>query len=224
MDFTIDGTVAQSARLVLAEGETMWASKGSIVAYATGLKWDVKVPGRVAGAVKRLLAGEGVALAYIQATATDQFVILGANAVGHLVEWDLNAHGPVFTTRGAFLAAWGEEIKITAAVARRPGAAMFGGSGLILQRIEGSGTVLVHGSGDFRRTELDAEEELRVSTGHLAAFSDGIDYSIETVGSLRKTFFSKEGLFMTRLTGPGTVLLQSMKVTRGARANLAMPF
>ena len=49
MDFTIDGTVAQSARLVLAEGETMWASKGSIVAYATGLKWDVKVPGLVAG-------------------------------------------------------------------------------------------------------------------------------------------------------------------------------
>ncbi len=100
------------------------------------------------------------------------------------------------------------------AIARRPGAALFGGAGLVLQRIEGSGTVLVHGRGDFRKAELKDGERLSVSTGNLAAFSDTVDYNIETVGSLRKAFFSKEGLFMTRLTGPGTVLLQTLKPTR----------
>ena len=139
---------------------------------------------------------------------------LGANAVGHIEKWDLDASGPVLTTRGAFLAAWGKGINITVAVARRPGAALFGGVGLVLQRVEGSGTVLIHGRGDFRKADLTAGEELRVSTGNLAAFSDGIDYNVETVGSLRKTFFSKEGLFMTRLTGPGTVLLQTIKPTK----------
>jgi uncharacterized protein (TIGR00266 family) len=211
MDFSIDGTVAQSARLTLAEGETVWASKGSIISYATGLKWDVRVPGGLAGALKRSLSGEGMALTHIEATAPGQFVTLGANAPGHIEEWDLNATGSVLTTRGAFLAAWGAGINITVAIARRPGAALFGGAGLVLQRIEGSGTVLVHGRGDFRKAELANGEELRVSTGNLAAFSDTVDYNVEAVGSVRKSLFSKEGLFMTRLTGPGTVLLQTLK-------------
>lgn len=211
MDFSIDGTVAQSARLLLAEGETVWASKGSIISYATGLKWDVKVPGGLAGALKRSLSGEGITLTYIEATAGGQFVTVGANSPGHIQEWDLNASGPVLTTRGAFLAAWGSGINITVAIARRPGAALFGGAGLVLQRIEGKGTVLVHGRGDFRKAELAKGEELRVSTGNLAAFSDAVDYDIQSVGSVRKTLFSKEGLFMTRLTGPGTVLLQTLK-------------
>jgi uncharacterized protein (TIGR00266 family) len=216
MNFTIDGTVAQSARLALAEGERVWASKGTIIAYTTGLKWDVKVPGGLGGALKRSLSGEGIALARIEATTGGQFVTLGANAAGHIEEWDLDTSGPVLTTRGAFLAAWGEGINITVAVARRPGAALFGGVGLVLQRIEGSGTVLVHGRGDFRKVELADREELRVSTGNLAAFSSGVDYNIESVGSLRKTLFSKEGLFMTRLTGPGTILLQTMKPEKRA--------
>lgn len=62
MDFSIDGTVAQSARLTLALGESVWASKGSIIAYAAGLKWDLRVPGGLAGAFKRSLSGEGISL------------------------------------------------------------------------------------------------------------------------------------------------------------------
>jgi uncharacterized protein (AIM24 family) len=138
-------------------------------------------------------------------------VTLGANAPGHIEAWDLDANGPVLTTRGAFLAAWGGGVEITVVIARRAGAALFGGAGLVLQRIEGRGTVLVHGRGDSNKVQLAEGEELRVSTGHLAAFSEAVDYNIESVGSLRKTFFSKEGMFMTRLRGPGTVLLQTLK-------------
>ena len=211
MDFSIDGTVAQSARLTLGEGEAVWASKGSIIAYAAGLKWNLKVPGGLAGAFKRSLSGEGISLTYIEATAGGQFVTLGANAPGHIEKWDLNTSGPVLTTRGAFLAAWGSGINITVTIARRPGAALFGGAGLVLQRIEGRGTVLLHGRGDFAKAELAEGEQLRVSTGNLAALSVAVDYDVEAVGSLRKSLFSKEGLFMTRLTGPGTVLLQTLK-------------
>jgi uncharacterized protein (AIM24 family) len=91
---------------------------------------------------------------------------------------------------------------------------LFGGAGLVLQRVGGSGTVLIHGRGDFRKTELAEGEVLRVSTGNLAACSDAVDYDVEAVGSVRKTLFSKEGLFMTRLTGPGTVLLQTLKLAQ----------
>ena len=217
MKCSIDGTVAQSASLTLGKYETAWASKGSIIAYASGVRWDVKIPGRLGGAVRRSLSGEGITLTHIEATADGQFVTLGANAPGHIHEWDLETSGAVLTTRGAFLAAWGAGLNITVAIARRAGAALFGGAGLVMQRIEGRGTVLVHGRGDFRKADLAAGEELHVSTGNLAAFSSTIDYNIESVGSLRKTFFSKEGLFMIRLTGPGTVLLQTLKSRRASR-------
>jgi uncharacterized protein (AIM24 family) len=211
MQFSIEGTVAQYARLRLGIGETAWASKGAIIAHAPGIKWDVKVPGGFGGALKRSLSGEGIALTYLEASAADQHVILGANAAGHITEWDLDRDGPVLTTRGAFLAAWGPRVNITVGMAASAGAAFFGGAGLILQKVEGSGTVLIHGRGDFHEARLADGEELRVSTGNLAAFSTSIDYDIASTGSLKKTFFSKEGLFMTRMRGPGRVLLQTLK-------------
>ena len=82
---------------------------------------------------------------------------------------------------------------------------------MILQKISGTGKVLIHGSGDFVDRQLKENESILVSTGNLAAFSADIDYSIQSNSSLRKMFFSGEGLFMTKLTGPGRVLLQSLK-------------
>jgi uncharacterized protein (AIM24 family) len=216
MHYSIDGTVAHSVKLEPTAAETAWASKGTIIAHTDGIEWDVRMPGGVTSAFKRALSGEGVALAHIRSVSAGQSIILGANAVGHLMEWSLAAQGPVYTTRGAFLAAWGDGIEISVAVAKRAGAAFFGGAGLVLQRVEGDGTVLIHGSGDFRQIELAPGEELRVSTGHLAAFSDSVDYSIESVGSVRKTLFGKEGFFMARLRGPGTVLLRSLKPAKQA--------
>jgi uncharacterized protein (AIM24 family) len=120
-------------------------------------------------------------------------------------------NGPVLATRGAFLAAWGENISIDVAVAKRTGAALFGGVGLFLQRVSGTGTVLVHAHGDFIDVQLDVGERILVSTGNVAAFSADVDYDIQGVGGVRKALFGREGLFMTRLTGAGRVLLQSLK-------------
>jgi uncharacterized protein (AIM24 family) len=121
------------------------------------------------------------------------------------------ADGPVIATRGSFLAAWGEQVDIDVTIARRAGAAIFGGAGLFLQRVSGQGQVLIHGSGNFHERQLAQGEEILVSTGNLAAFADSVDYDIQGVGGCGKMLFSGEGLFMTRLTGPGRVLLQTLK-------------
>lgn len=214
MELQVAGTVAQMAVLGMQRGEMLWASKGSIVAHSAGVTWDVRVPGGLAGGLKRALSGEGISLTHAEASADGQVLVLGANAPGQIAEWSLEQDGPVLTTRGAFLAAWGPEIDISVSIARRAGAAVFGGAGLVLQRVAGRGTVLVHGRGDFRRIDLGAGEDMLVSTGNLAAFSSRVDYDVKAVGSLSKTLFGKEGLFMTRMQGPGTVLLQSLKPQR----------
>jgi uncharacterized protein (TIGR00266 family) len=206
---TILGDIAQRARLDLDPGDAVWSSKGSIMAYSEGIRWRLRVPGGVGGAVKRSLAGEGLTLTYIEADRPG-FVLLAANAPGRIGVWDLS-HGPIIATRGSFLAAWGERVDITVTIARRAGAAFFGGAGLFLQKVSGVGRVLVHGSGDFDERLLEPGERLLVSSGNLAAFSDSIDYDIQGVGGCAKMIFGGEGIFMTRLTGPGRVMLQSLK-------------
>ncbi|MHC5038559.1 MAG: AIM24 family protein, partial [Planctomycetota bacterium] len=54
-------------------------------------------------------------------------------------------------------------------------------------------------------------ENLLVSTGNLAAFSKSCDYRIRGVGGCLKMFFGGEGFFMTELSGPGRVLVQTLK-------------
>lgn len=220
MDYTISGEIAQKVEIRPQPGETLWTSRGSLMGFTRGIDWSLRVPGGVGGALRRSLSGEGIALTWIEVRQPDQKLLLAANQPGHVATWNL-ADGPIITTRGSFLAAWGEDVDITVTVARRAGAALFGGAGLFLQQVSGQGTVLVHGSGDFSEIHLAAGEEILVSTGHLAAFSGSIDYDIEGIGGVKRVLFGGEGLFMTRLRGPGRVLLQSLKrglPSAGARA------
>ncbi len=216
MQYVIEGELAQVARLTFGQGEACWASRGSLVSLDPELKWSLKVPGGIEGAARRVLSGEGVALTYLESGRESQRAVLSANQPGKLMDWDL-AQGPVITTRGSFMAAFGPAIDINVIVARRVGAALFGGAGLFLQKISGQGRVLIHGTGDFIEHQLLPGQQLLVSTGNLAAFADTVDYDIQTVAGCRRIFFGGEGFFMTRLTGPGRVLLQSMKRLTAAR-------
>jgi uncharacterized protein (AIM24 family) len=210
MQFTIVGELAQIAHLELDGGDTCWASKGSIVSVDPDLSWTLKVPGGVGGSARRMMSGEGIALTFLEGTRDGQRATVAANQPGKIVPWDLS-QGAVITTRGSFVAAFGPAVEIDVRVARRAGAALFGGAGLFLQRISGDGTVLIHGSGDFIERSLRKGESVLVSTGNLAAFSESVDYDVQGVAGCRRVLFGGEGLFMTRLTGPGLVLLQSLK-------------
>ena len=57
--------------------------------------------------------------------------------------------------------------------------------------------------------ELAAGEVLKVDTGNVVAFEPTVKYEIETVKGIKNIFLGGEGLFLTRLTGPGKVIIQS---------------
>lgn len=207
----IDGVIAQNATLTLRQGQSLWCSRGSLLAYSEGVEWHLAIPGGATKAASRLLAGEGVALTRVRATRPGTQVTLSATQPGRLATWDLS-QGAIVCTRGSFVAALGD-VDIDVTVARSAGAALFGGAGLFLQRISGTGVALVHGSGDFIERRLAPGEKLLVSTGNLALFSADVGYGVKGVGGCRKMLFGREGLFMTELTGPGWVMLQSLKKT-----------
>ncbi len=60
---------------------------------------------------------------------------------GTIALWDLSG-GAVLTTRGAFLAAWGE-VDINVSIARRAGAALFGGEGVFMRTLIAPSRVLL---------------------------------------------------------------------------------
>ena len=50
-----------------------------------------------------------------------------------------------------------------------------------------------------------------VDTGHIVAFTEGLDYSISSVGGYKSLFFSGEGL-VCRFSGTGRVWIQTRKL------------
>ncbi len=103
--------------------------------------------------------------------------------------------------------------QIDIAFNQRLGAGFFGGEGFILQRLRGDGIAFVHLGGTVIQKQL-RNETIKVDTGCVAAFTSGIDYSIEQAGNMKSMFFSGEGLFLATLRGTGTVLLQSLPFSR----------
>ena len=52
----------------------------------------------------------------------------------------------------------------------------FGGEGFVLQSLTGEGDVFVKAGGTLIRRDLRPGEQLRISSGCLVAFSNGVDY------------------------------------------------
>ena len=59
-------------------------------------------------------------------------------------------------------------------------------------------------------------EVLKVDTGNLVGFEDSVRYEVESVKGLGNILFGGEGLFLTKLTGPGKVILQTMNMNEFA--------
>ena len=93
---------------------------------------------------------------------------------------------------------------------------MFGGEGFILQDLSGVGMAFLEIDGDKVIKDLQPGEVLKVDTGNVVAFERSVSYEIETVKGLKNIFLGGEGLFLTRLVGPGRVILQTQNINEFA--------
>lgn len=89
------------------------------------------------------------------------------------------------------------------------------GESLSFVTARGSGPLLVSAFGQLAEVEVDAS--LIVDTGHVVAFTEGLQYAIDKVGGgWLKTWLSGEG-FVLRFSGRGRILLQSHNPDRLGR-------
>lgn len=97
---------------------------------------------------------------------------------------------------------------------KKLGAGFFGGEGFIMQKITGPGRAYLELDGNITKKELAEGETLKVDNGYVAAMTEKVALDITTVKGVKNVLFGGEGLFLTTLTGPGTVWLQSMPISK----------
>jgi len=224
LDYQILGDDMQIVEIELDPGETVVAEAGAMNYMDAGITFETRMGDgsqpkgglmdTLLNVGKRVLTGESIFLTHFTNSGQGkQRAAFAAPYPGKIVPLNMAEHGGRFICqKDAFLcAALGTSISIT--LQRRLGTGFFGGEGFILQKLEGDGLAFAHAGGTVVKKVLNGET-LRVDTGCLVGFTEGIDYDIQRAGNLKSMIFGGEGLFLVTLRGHGTVYLQSLPFSR----------
>ena len=228
VDYRIIGDDIQLVEIELDPMETVIAEAGTMMYMDREIRFETKMGdgsepnqglmGKLLSAGTRVLTGESLFVTHFtNQGGNKQKVAFAAPYPGKIVPVEL-AHlgGSIIVQKDGFLcAALGTKISIT--LNRRIGSGLVGGEGFILQKLQGDGRVFMHAGGTVVERRLN-NETLKIDTGCIVAYTPGIDFNIETSGSLRSMIFGGEGIFLATLSGTGTVWLQSMPIRKLVQA------
>ncbi len=233
IDYKIVGEEMQYVEIELDPNETAIAEAGSFMLMDDGIQMQTifgdgsaqqptGILGKLWGAGKRLLTGESLFMtAYTNNGYGKKRVSFASPYPGKIIPLDLlRLGGKIICQKDSFLCA-AKGVSIGIEFQRRLGTGLFGGEGFIMQKLEGDGLAFVHAGGHVFERELQPGELIKIDTGCIVAFTQGVDYDIQFVGGIRNTIFGGEGLFFATLRGPGKVWIQTLPVSRLAARILA---
>lgn len=231
VDYKIIGESLQIVEVELDPGEKVIAEAGMMNYMEDGINFETKMGdgsdpdqgfmGKLFSAGKRMVTGESLFMTHFANEGQGKkCVAFAAPYPGSIVPLNLADLGEqVICQKDAFLcAALGTKVEI--AFSKKIGAGFFGGEGFILQKLQGDGMAFLQAGGTVVRKELN-NETLRVDTGCLVGFTEGIEYDIEMVKGLKSMIFGGEGLWLATLKGTGSVWVQSLPFSRLADRILA---
>ncbi len=225
VDYEIRGAEMQFVEVELDPGEAAIGEAGSMMFMDQGITMDTVFGdgaqqsgglfGKLLSAGKRLVTGESLfTTVYTNQGDGKQREAFAAPYPGKIFPMDLRQlGGTLICQKDAFLCA-ARGVSLGIAFQRKISTGFFGGEGFIMQRLEGDGLAFVHAGGTVVRRELKPGQALLVDTGCLVAYTPTVDFEIQYVGKIKTALFGGEGLFFARVTGPGTVWLQSLPFSR----------
>jgi uncharacterized protein (TIGR00266 family) len=188
----------------LASGESIMAEAGAMVSHTDGVDIETnRGGGGLMKNLKRSVLGEESFFRNTFTATADASVTLASPLPGDVVHHDLA--GTIYVQSGSYLAA---DPAIDVDTTFGGGRSFFGGEGLFLLELEGSGSTFLSSYGAVNRHKLDAGETFTVDTGHIVAFQGAVEWDVTKVGGLKSTLFSGEGL-VAKFKGPGTVWTQT---------------
>lgn len=210
MHFEIQYNPAHSlATAHLARGESVRAEASAMVCMSRNI--DVQTTARhragggLFGGLKRaVVGGESFFQNLYTATSDEAQVSFAPRLCGSMVTHELGS-GEQLLIQGSSYVAAPDSVSLDTQFQGLRG--FLSGESLFFLEASGHGPVLLNAFGAIEKIALDGE--LIVDTGHIVAFSSGIDYSIDKAATgWIASYLSGEG-FVLRLRGNGTLYVQS---------------
>jgi len=169
--------------------------------------------GGLFGVLKRVAGGGSIFMTEYRAWQYPGEVAFATKVPGHIVpvqvgqgyEYMIHRHGVLCAT---------PQVTIGLGFQQSLGAGIFGGDGFLLQKVGGYGTAWLELSGELIVKNLAPGETLRVHPGHVGAFQSSVAFQITMVPGIKNMIFGGDGIFLAALTGPGTVWLQTLPISR----------
>jgi uncharacterized protein (TIGR00266 family) len=171
--------------------------------------------GKLVGAGKRLITGESLfTTVFTNQGHTKLRIAFAAPYPGKIIPMDLRQlGGMLICQKDAFLCA-AKGVSLGMYLQQKMSTGFFGGEGFIMQKLEGDGLAFVHAGGTVVQRELQPGQTLLIDTGCVVAFTPNVNFEIQYVGKIKTALFGGEGLFFAKVSGPGTVWLQSLPFSR----------
>ena len=208
MKYEIIGTTVPYVQMHLDKGHAIFTQSGGMCWRDENFEMVTDTKGGFLKGLGRALAGDSIFMNTYKATSDDADIAFAATVPGEIITIDLHNHPGIIAEKGAFLCAE-EGVEVNVTFSKRFSAGLFGGEGFILQDIHGEGIAFLEVNGNIRKKELKDGESILIDTGNVVYFDKTCTYSIETVKGVKNVLFGGEGLFLTKVTGPGTVVMQS---------------
>lgn len=208
MQYEIIGKTVPAVEVTLNRGESMYTQSGGMVWQTEGISMSTNTKGGLMKGIGRMFAGESMFMATYAANVDGAKIAFGSTVPGDIIPINLTGNPGIIAQKRAFLCAQ-DGVNVNITLTKKFSSGLFGGEGFILEDISGDGYAFLEVDGDQVVKELAAGEVIKVDTGNVVAFDKTVHYEVETVKGLSNIFFGGEGLFITKLTGPGRVVLQT---------------
>ncbi len=188
----------------LASGESIRAQSGAMVSMSAGIRVQTQATGGIMKSLGRsLLGGESFFQNIFQAPPEGGEITLAPHPPGDIETIHMTGESWMIQS-GSFLAS-DPGISLDTRISLKT---FFAAEGLSILEASGQGTLLVSSYGAIFERQLAQGESYIVDTSHLVAFESRLQMETRTVGGLKSTLASGEGL-VVQLTGPGRFLIQS---------------
>lgn len=221
MQYRLIGDTMPAVEVILNRGEGMYTQSGGMAWMTEGVEMSTSTQGGILKGIGRMFTGESMFMAQYTAVRDNALVAFSSTVAGEIIPIDLAQHQGLICQKGAFLCAT-PGVQMNIKFTKKIQAGLFGGEGFILQQAVGNGLLFLEIDGDRVEKDLAPGEVLYVDTGNVVAFSPTVSYDVQMVQGLKNILLGGEGLFNTKLTGPGRVILQTQNFKEFAGRILSM--
>jgi uncharacterized protein (TIGR00266 family) len=198
--------------------QSISAEAGAMVSMSANVELQSQMKGGVFGALKRAVVGESAFVSTFTAHGGPGEVTLAPGAPGDITGIEMN--NQMFTVQASSYLAG--DVSLVVDTKFGGAKSFFGGEGLFVIQVSGTGLLLVSSFGAIHRKTLMPGERYVVDTGHLVAWNSSMQYQLRKAArSYFRSFLSGEGL-VAEFTGPGELLIQTRNIA--AFAGLLKPF